>query len=138
MPADDEPIARAAYDELVDAYAVDVRENAYNAHLEFPATTSLLPDVAGERVLDAGCGTGVYSAWLVEHGAEVVGVDASEVTASEVPPGRPESALGSRSTERDVDAGTAGFGVQNCLAHFRRVPASGTMATLLKRNRPFD
>jgi SAM-dependent methyltransferase len=80
MPEDDEhePIARDAYDELADSYAVDVRENAYNAHLEFPATSSLLPAVDGKRVLDAGCGTGVYSAWLVEHGAEVVGVDVSE------------------------------------------------------------
>lgn len=79
MPSDeDEPIARSAYDELADSYAVDVRENAYNAHLEFPATTSLLPAVDGERVLDAGCGTGAYSAWLVERGADVVGVDVSE------------------------------------------------------------
>lgn len=75
---EDDPIARDAYDELADSYAVDVRENAYNAHLEFPGTTSLVPDVDGKRVLDAGCGTGVYSAWLVEGGAEVVGVDVSD------------------------------------------------------------
>jgi len=80
MPPDDadDPIARDAYDELADSYAVDVRENAYNAHLEFPGTTSLVPDVDGKRVLDAGCGTGVYSAWLVERGADVVGVDVSD------------------------------------------------------------
>jgi len=77
MGEDDDPIARAAYDALAEAYAVDVRENAYNAHIEFPETTSLIPDVDGERVLDAGCGTGVYSAHLVEEGADVVGVDAS-------------------------------------------------------------
>jgi SAM-dependent methyltransferase len=75
---DADPIARDAYDEIADQYAVDVRENAYNAHLEFPGTTSLIPDVEGARVLDAGCGTGAYSAWLVEHGAEVVGVDVSD------------------------------------------------------------
>jgi SAM-dependent methyltransferase len=74
----DEPTAKAAYDELADQYAVDVRENAYNAHIEFPATTELVPDVAGERVLDAGCGTGAYSAWLVDAGADVVGVDVSD------------------------------------------------------------
>jgi SAM-dependent methyltransferase len=28
-------------------------------------------------VLDAGCGSGVYSQWLVEQGADVVGVDVS-------------------------------------------------------------
>ncbi|WP_323675363.1 class I SAM-dependent methyltransferase [Halorubellus sp. PRR65] len=78
MPADDDPIARDAYDELADSYAVDVRENAYNAHIEFPATSAMIPDVAGKRVLDAGCGTGAYSAWLVDQDAAVVGVDVSE------------------------------------------------------------
>jgi 2-polyprenyl-3-methyl-5-hydroxy-6-metoxy-1,4-benzoquinol methylase len=40
------------------------------------ATLSLLPDVNSRRVLDAGCGPGFYSEWLIEHGAEVVAVDA--------------------------------------------------------------
>lgn len=74
----DEPIAESAYDELADSYASDVRTNPYNAHLEFPATTSLVPDVDGSRVLDAGCGTGVYAEWLADQGADVVGVDVSE------------------------------------------------------------
>jgi len=74
----EDPIAETAYDELADSYAEEVRENPYNAHMEFPATTSLLPDVAGERVLDAGCGTGVYTEWLLDQGADVVGIDASE------------------------------------------------------------
>jgi ubiquinone/menaquinone biosynthesis C-methylase UbiE len=80
MPTEDcdDPIAKDAYDELADQYAGDVREDAYNAHIEFPATTELVPDVAGERVLDAGCGTGAYSTWLVDAGADVVGVDVSE------------------------------------------------------------
>lgn len=78
MTADDDPIAKAAYDELADAYAADVRTNAYNAELEFPATSSLIPDVDGKRVLDAGCGTGVYTEWLVDQGADVVGVDVSD------------------------------------------------------------
>lgn len=77
-PADD-PIAEDAYDALADQYAETVRSNPYNAHLEFPATTALIPDIEGKRVLDAGCGTGVYTEWLLEEGAEsVVGVDGSE------------------------------------------------------------
>jgi SAM-dependent methyltransferase len=75
--ADEEPTPADAYDELADSYAEDVRSNAYDAHLEFPATSSLIPDVDGKRVLDAGCGTGVYTEYLVERGAEVVGVDVS-------------------------------------------------------------
>lgn len=77
MPPDD-PIARDGYDALADHYAEDVTSNCYNAEFEFPATTDLVPDVAGNRVLDAGCGTGLYTEWLLEEGAEVVGVDASE------------------------------------------------------------
>lgn len=78
MDDGEEPIAEAAYDELADDYAEAVGASAYNADLEFPATTSLVPDVADERVLDAGCGAGRYSEWLAERGAEVVGLDVSE------------------------------------------------------------
>lgn len=74
----DDPIARDAYDELAATYAEDVETNGYNAHIEFPGTTALVPDVEGARVLDAGCGTGRYTEWLLERGADVVGVDASE------------------------------------------------------------
>ena len=33
----------------------------------------------GDRVLDVGCGTGTLSLAVAEHGAKVVGMDASEV-----------------------------------------------------------
>jgi ubiquinone/menaquinone biosynthesis C-methylase UbiE len=78
MSPDDDPIAEAAYDEMAGEYDEDIETNAYNAHLEFPGTSSLVPDVDGNRVLDAGCGTGMYTAWLLEQGADVVGVDVSE------------------------------------------------------------
>jgi magnesium-protoporphyrin O-methyltransferase len=40
---------------------------------------SWLPDdLSGERILDAGCGTGVFSLELAARGAEVVGVDLAE------------------------------------------------------------
>ncbi|WP_226013063.1 class I SAM-dependent methyltransferase [Halomicrobium salinisoli] len=75
---DEGPVAEDAYDELADEYAETVEENPYNAHLDFPATTDLVPDVEGKRVLDAGCGSGRYAEWLLDRGADVVGVDASE------------------------------------------------------------
>ncbi|HVF51714.1 MAG TPA: class I SAM-dependent methyltransferase [Pyrinomonadaceae bacterium] len=73
----DKPIAFDAYEALAEAYAAVVDTKPHNAFYERPATLSLLPETRGRRVLDAGCGPGVYSEWLLEHGAEVVAVDAS-------------------------------------------------------------
>ncbi|MDQ3687341.1 MAG: class I SAM-dependent methyltransferase [Acidobacteriota bacterium] len=73
----DKPIALDAYETLAEAYAAAVDTKPHNAYYERPATLSLLPEVKGKRVLDAGCGPGVYSEWLIERGAEVVAVDAS-------------------------------------------------------------
>ena len=69
------PIAQSAYDELAEAYAEMVDTKPHNAYYERPATISLLPDVKGKLVLDAGCGPGVYAEWLVAHGAGVLAFD---------------------------------------------------------------
>lgn len=53
-------------------------DNPFQEHYSWPATSSLLPDLAGRRVLDAGCGIGDHVEWLLERGASVVGIDASE------------------------------------------------------------
>ncbi len=71
------PLGAEAFDELADEFAARVETKAHNAYYEKPAMLALLPDVAGKRVLDAGCGPGVYAEWLVDHGAEVVGIDVS-------------------------------------------------------------
>lgn len=73
----DKPIALDAYEALAEAYAAVIDSKPHNAYYERPATLSLLPDVKGKRVLDAGCGPGVYSGWLIKHGAQVVSLDAS-------------------------------------------------------------
>lgn len=73
----DMPIALDAYEHLADAYSAHIDTKPHNAYCERPATLSLLPEVRGLRVLDAGCGSGIYSEWLLEHGAEVVALDAS-------------------------------------------------------------
>jgi SAM-dependent methyltransferase len=72
------PVAQSAYDELAEEYAARVDTKPHNAYYERPTTLSLLPDVDGKQVLDAGCGPGVYAEWLVAHGAEVVAIDANE------------------------------------------------------------
>lgn len=76
-PMTERPIAVDIYDALAESYAAAIDTKPHNAYYERPATLSLLPDVRRKRVLDAGCGPGVYAEWLLDHGAEVVAVDVS-------------------------------------------------------------
>jgi len=71
-------VAQAAYDELADRYAALVDTKPHNAYYDRPAVQSLIPATQGQTILDAGCGTGVYTEWLLERGAAVVGIDANE------------------------------------------------------------
>jgi SAM-dependent methyltransferase len=73
----EKPLALEAYEALASRYAAQVDTKPHNAYYERPATLSLLPDVAGKRVMDAGCGPGWYSEWLTERGASVLALDAS-------------------------------------------------------------
>lgn len=47
----------------------------WRVHLLNPALLGILGDVAGKRVLDAGCGNGYLCRMLARQGAKVVGVD---------------------------------------------------------------
>lgn len=101
MTDNDRAVAESAYDRLADSYAAEVETNPYNADLDLPGTTALLPDVAGERILDAVCGTGVYTEWLLEHGGDVVGIDVSEAMLAHA-----RDRLGGRATLCRVDLGS--------------------------------
>jgi SAM-dependent methyltransferase len=72
-----QPLALDAYEALAEAYAAHIDTKPHNAWYERPATLSLLPDVAGLTVLDAGCGPGAYAEWLLDRGANVTSIDAS-------------------------------------------------------------
>lgn len=65
------------YDDFADAYAADNEVNLFNAHYERPAILSLAGDVAGHRILDAGCAAGPLSATLRDRGAIMTGLDRS-------------------------------------------------------------
>lgn len=65
------------YEAFADQFAVHAVSSAFNAHYDRPAVLELLGDVAGLRVLDAGCGPGLYVEELLQRGAIVTGCDAS-------------------------------------------------------------
>ena len=49
----------------------------YNEMLEMPATLELLGNVKGKKILDFGCGTGIYAKILTKKRAKVKGFDIS-------------------------------------------------------------
>ena len=51
------------------------KEEGDRSQQEWPAMQSLLPNLSGKRVLDAGCGEGEFAEQFLEQGADVVGVD---------------------------------------------------------------
>jgi SAM-dependent methyltransferase len=65
------------YDEMAPTYNVHAADSPYNAHYDRPAVLDLLGALEGRRVLDAGCGPGLYAEELLNRGAQVVAVDGS-------------------------------------------------------------
>lgn len=64
-----------AYNQWADQY--DANENK-TRDLDRLATQKILSKYSFDKVLELGCGTGKNTAWLLEQGAEVIGVDFSE------------------------------------------------------------
>jgi SAM-dependent methyltransferase len=65
------------YDSFAEAYSAENETSLHNAYYERPAILALAGDVAGRRILDAGCGSGPLFAALRDRGAIVTGFDAS-------------------------------------------------------------
>lgn len=65
------------YDSFAEAYSAENETSLFNAYYERPATLALAGDVAGRRILDAGCGSGPLLAALRDRGATVTGIDSS-------------------------------------------------------------
>ena len=65
------------YDILAEGYARENETGPANAYYDRPAMLALAGDVAGRRILDAGCGSGPLSAELRDRGAVVTGIDMS-------------------------------------------------------------
>ena len=84
MPPGPETSARPAdravandYDSFAEAYSAENEASLLNAYYERPAMLALAGDVAGRRILDAGCGSGPLFAALRDRGAIVTGFDKS-------------------------------------------------------------
>jgi SAM-dependent methyltransferase len=75
LPAD--PARANDYDSFAEAYSAETEANLVNAHYARPAILTLAGDVAGRRILDAGCGSGPLFAALRDRGAIVTGFDTS-------------------------------------------------------------
>ncbi len=65
------------YDTFAEAYTASSENNLINGYYERPAMLALAGDVAGRRILDAGCGSGPLSAALRDRGAIMTGIDKS-------------------------------------------------------------
>ncbi len=69
----------ADYDAFAAEYSARNENSLFNAYYERPEMIRLAGDVAGLRVLDAGCGSGPLTAALQARGAVVSGFDLSLV-----------------------------------------------------------
>ncbi|MGW1200981.1 class I SAM-dependent methyltransferase [Streptomyces sp. NPDC002536] len=65
------------YDSFAEAYSAENECSLVNAYYARPAMLDLAGDVAGRRILDAGCGSGPLSAALRDRGAVVTCIDTS-------------------------------------------------------------
>ncbi|WP_269542260.1 class I SAM-dependent DNA methyltransferase [Cerasicoccus fimbriatus] len=72
------PISLDAYEKIAASYDARAKTKPHNAYYDRPAVLSLLPKLEGKRVLDAGCGPGIYLEEILALGAiDPVGIDVS-------------------------------------------------------------
>jgi SAM-dependent methyltransferase len=62
------------FDQLTN-YASFIKDDPFRRELHFPAVEEVLGDPNKKRILDIGCGDGLFSRLLAERGAAVVGYD---------------------------------------------------------------
>ena len=61
--------------------------------IELRLIAALVVPIQGERALDVGCGTGIYTAWLAERGVEVTGLDRDPAMLAAAQAKAPEARL---------------------------------------------
>ena len=82
--ADHTQHTREAYDRLAPVWSNVSDDGPFNGWLERPALRNLIPfPLSDLTILDAGCGSGAQAQWLLDNGAEVIGVDLSPAMIEE-------------------------------------------------------
>jgi SAM-dependent methyltransferase len=73
------PPASRSWDPVAGWYSgwVGAQGSEHHRRLAIPALLGLLEPVAGERILDVGCGTGALAPHVTKSGARYTGIDAS-------------------------------------------------------------
>jgi SAM-dependent methyltransferase len=77
-------LTQEAYDRLAPVWSSTTDDGPWNGYLERPALRSLVPpSLSGATVIDAGCGAGGQAEWLLDQGADVIGLDLSPAMVEE-------------------------------------------------------
>lgn len=66
-----------SWEQIAEDWVAHADKNDYRNIFLIPHTFSLLGEVAGKKVLDVGCGEGLYTRMLAAKGASVTGIDGS-------------------------------------------------------------
>lgn len=68
-----------SWDRIAEDWVRHANTNDYRNLFLMPITFELLGDVSGKKILDMGCSEGAYCRELLKRGADVTGIDGSEL-----------------------------------------------------------
>jgi SAM-dependent methyltransferase len=106
MSAERKPPASTSWEDVADWYRqiAGKRGPDLAARALYPEVLGLVGRLAGQRVLDVGCGPGAFSRLLAYRGANVVGVDASPRMVAMARESAEEAGLGETARFEVADA----------------------------------
>jgi SAM-dependent methyltransferase len=102
---------------------------------EWPVLRSMLPDLAGRRILDLGCGYGWFCRWAAEQGATAVtGIDISEKMLAKARAGTTSPVIGYRRGDLEtLDLAESGFDLVYSSLAFHYLPDTEKLYRIIRR-----